>query len=90
MCMLLKLDYAKFGESNLFFFNVIEEKPFGGLLEPPPGKGRVNSLIGDNWNSGNDNSKLASLPNLSQLFAKLSQSWFYSFLKLMVLQMLNI
>ena len=31
MCILLKLDYAKFGVSNLFFFSkVIKEKPLGG------------------------------------------------------------
>ena len=35
MCILLKLDYAKFGVSNLFFSNVIEET-FGGLLDSPP------------------------------------------------------
>ena len=32
MCILLKLDYAKFGVSNLFFSEVIEEKPLGGRL----------------------------------------------------------
>ena len=45
MCILLKLDYAKFGVSNLFFFSkVIEEKPLGDRLDAPPpslGKGRV-------------------------------------------------
>ena len=30
MCILLKLDYAKLGVSNLSFSNVIEEKPLGG------------------------------------------------------------
>ena len=29
MCILLNLDYAKFGVSNLFLSNVIEEKPLG-------------------------------------------------------------
>ena len=29
MCILLELDYAGFGVSNLFFSKVIEEKPFG-------------------------------------------------------------
>ena len=29
MCLLLKLDYVKFGVSNLFFPKVIEEKPLG-------------------------------------------------------------
>ena len=46
MCILLKLDYAKFGVSNLFYSKVIEEKPFGGRLDPPDppplDKGRVN------------------------------------------------
>ena len=32
MCILLKLDYAKFGVSNLFFSKVIEEKPLGCRL----------------------------------------------------------
>ena len=35
MCMLLKLDYAKFGVSNLFFSKVSEEKPLGVRLDPP-------------------------------------------------------
>ena len=35
MCILLKLDYAKFGVSNLFFSKVIEEKPLGGSARPP-------------------------------------------------------
>ena len=30
MYILLKLDYAKFGVSNLFFSKVFEEKPLGG------------------------------------------------------------
>ena len=46
MCILLKLDYAKFGVStcNLLTSKVIdcEEKPLGGLAQPPFfGKGRV-------------------------------------------------
>ena len=44
MCILLKLDCAKFGVCNLFFKKVIEEKPLGGWLDPPPpllSKGRV-------------------------------------------------
>ena len=37
MCLLLKLDYAKFGVSNLFLSEVIKEKLFGGLgVEHPP------------------------------------------------------
>ena len=41
--MLLKLYYAKFYVSRLFRSKVIEEKPLGGRLDPPPplGKGRV-------------------------------------------------
>ena len=35
MCILLKLDYATFGVSDLFFSNVIEEKPLGGSARPP-------------------------------------------------------
>ena len=36
MCILLKLDYKKFGVSNLFFSSVIEEKPLGvGSTNPP-------------------------------------------------------
>ena len=31
MCILLKLNYAKFGVSNLFFSKDIEEKPLGGV-----------------------------------------------------------
>ena len=36
MCILLKLHYAKFGDSNLIFSNVIGEKPLGGRLDPVP------------------------------------------------------
>ena len=46
MCMLLKLDYAKFGVSNLFLSKVIEEKPSGGGVGSTPlGTGRVNANI---------------------------------------------
>ena len=38
--MLLKLDYGKFGVSNLFLSKVIEEKPLGVRLDPL-GKRRV-------------------------------------------------
>ena len=34
MCILLKLDYVKFGVSNLFFSKVIEEKPLVVGLTP--------------------------------------------------------
>ena len=37
MCILIKLDYAKFGLSDLFFFSkIIEEKPLGCRLDPSP------------------------------------------------------
>ena len=37
VCMLLKLDYAKFGVSSLFLFSkVIEEKHLGGIGSTPP------------------------------------------------------
>ena len=42
MCILLKLNYAKFGVANLFFFQKIS-KTFGGRLDPL-GKGRVKKL----------------------------------------------
>ena len=35
MGTLLKLDYAKFGVSNLLFSNIIEEKLFGGWVDSP-------------------------------------------------------
>ena len=42
MCILLNLDYAKFGVSNLLFSNVIEEEPSGGWARRPSlGKGRA-------------------------------------------------
>ena len=40
MCVLLKLDYAKSGVSNLFLSKVIKEKSLGD----PLGKGRVNPI----------------------------------------------
>ena len=33
MCILLKLDYAKFGVSNLILSKVIEEKLLGGSVK---------------------------------------------------------
>ena len=41
MCILLKLHYAKFDVSGLFYSKVIEEKPLGVGSTPPLGKGRV-------------------------------------------------
>ena len=34
MCILLNLDCAKFGVSDIFFSKVIEENPFRGRLDP--------------------------------------------------------
>ena len=44
MYILLKLDYAKFGVSNLFISKVIDEKPLGGGVGSTllPSKRRVN------------------------------------------------
>ena len=36
MCTLLKLDYSKFSVLACLFSKVIEEKPLGGWLDPPP------------------------------------------------------
>ena len=51
MCILSKLDYAKFDVSNLFFFKSYRRKPFGGrvgLTPPPPlGKGKVKITFDD-------------------------------------------
>ena len=43
MCILLKLDYAKFGVSNLFFQKLSKKNLWGSARPPPPplGKGRV-------------------------------------------------
>ena len=59
MCMLLKLDYAKFGVSNLLFKKVIEE-PLG-FAPPPPhlGKGRVNKRVNGKFCLLLDGSSLA-------------------------------
>ena len=38
MCILLKLDYVKFGVSNLFFSKVIKEKPLRGSARHPTGR----------------------------------------------------
>ena len=35
MCILLKLDYAKFDFSNLFFIKSYRGKTFGGSARPP-------------------------------------------------------
>ena len=44
MCILLKLDHAKFGVSNLFSSKVVEEKHLGVSARPPNGKGRANGI----------------------------------------------
>ena len=36
MCILLKLDYGKFGVSNLFFFQKLLKNNLWGLARPPP------------------------------------------------------
>ena len=41
MCILLKLDYVKFGNSNLLFSKVKMEKPLAGSPRPIFGEGRV-------------------------------------------------
>ena len=45
MYILLKLDYAKLGVSNLILSKVIEEKPLRDRLDPSLGKGRVNHFM---------------------------------------------
>ena len=45
MCILLKLDYAKFGVSSLFFSNVVEEKPFFRGEGTPLGRRRVKNIM---------------------------------------------
>ena len=54
--MLLKLDYAKFGVSNLLFLKVIEE-PLG-FAPPPNGKGRVNKTVSSKFCLLIDDSRL--------------------------------
>ena len=44
MCILLKLNYGKFGVSNLFFKSY-RRKTFEGVDRPSPGTGRVNILL---------------------------------------------
>ena len=41
MCILFKLQYAKFGVSNFFFFKSYRRKIFGGSAGTPLDKGRV-------------------------------------------------
>ena len=43
MCISLKLEYAKFGVSNLLLSNVIEKIPLGGRLDPL-GKRRLKNV----------------------------------------------
>ena len=42
-CILLRLDYAKFGVSDLFF-KIYRKKSLGSGLDTPLGKGRVNPI----------------------------------------------
>ena len=70
MCILLKLDYAKFGVSNLFFSKVIEEKPLGVWLDSPPlGAGRVNPPMAKKGGGGGFSS---FSPEWEELFCKLN------------------
>ena len=49
MCILLKLDSAKFGVSNLCFSKVIEENPLGARLDPLVQEGlNINFNVGFN------------------------------------------
>ena len=43
MCILLKLDYSKFGVSNLFF-QKLSKKNLWGVGSSPLGKGRVKTI----------------------------------------------
>ena len=48
MCIILKLDYAKFGVSNLFFKKITKKKPFffgGGVDSTPLANKRVNQKL---------------------------------------------
>ena len=52
MCILLKLDYAKFGVFNLFFQKLSKKHLWGGRLDPHPrrlGKGRVKAAKVENF-----------------------------------------
>ena len=52
---IIKVHYAEFGVSYLFFSKVIEEKPLGGRLDPPhPGKGRVKTKVMTLRDHGNE------------------------------------
>ena len=44
MCILFKLNYAKFGVSNFFFSKVMEEKPLGVGSTPLPWDRKVKKL----------------------------------------------
>ena len=45
MCILLKLNYAKFGFSKLSFSKIIEEKPLGDRADPLVKEGLMTMLI---------------------------------------------
>ena len=80
MCILLKLDYAKFGVSNLFFSKVIEEKPlFGGVgsISPPLVKKGLKKLE-ESKHAGNTNN--IGIPFIIRFTITLHQSckkWTY-------------
>ena len=58
MCILLtELDYAKFGVSNIFFYEVIEEKSLRGSAQPLLLKEGLRQKIV----SLSENSKISSL-----------------------------
>ena len=52
MYIFLRFAYAKFDVSHSFFSKVIEEKPLGGLLDPPLGTGKVREVSFFTWRGG--------------------------------------
>ena len=73
MCILLKLNYSKFGVSNLFFSKSYGRKTFGGSAPPHTpsslGTGRVNKITNLKRNSLQNFTRLgkglASLPQFT-------------------------
>ena len=66
MCILLKLDYAKFGVSNSFIFKSYRRKTFGGSDSPPPPpplvKGELKYVLQVNFMNFSSHENFTDLP----------------------------
>ena len=67
MCILLKLDYAKFGVSNLFFSKVMEVSIWPVTIPPPRADCRATNFFRQNPRPGDSFSMQNSGPRVGKM-----------------------